>query len=186
MSKTLTTVRKTKGAKVKQQSGKDEQYPPEDTVIAEYLRDKIPRKRFVGMVGKETYQAIGDRLAASIHEMTRKVKYQQTKVPTDDEATSLAVMGRENSFILWNFPLHYGAGPMNRVRVVDRTIWVFPIVLTSPGYGIVDEVGHIAVDTEKDQIIGCTPVDRATQRGRECEEQKKEELAAAFLRARRA
>jgi hypothetical protein len=186
MSKVLTTAEKTKAMKAKQQNVDGQRLLLEEPVVVEYLRGEIPRRRFMGMVGEEAFQVIWDELVASIAAMTQKVKRQRAKAPTADEPTNLAIMGRANSFILWNFPFLYGAGPINRVRVVDKTIWVFPIVLTSPGYGIVCECGHVAVDVEKDQVIGCTPRDIVIQRGRECEEQKKEELEAAFLRARRA
>jgi hypothetical protein len=154
-------------------------------MTADYLRGKIPRRRFVGIVGEKIFDAIWERLAACIQEITRKAKQRPVKAPREDEPTSLAIMGVANSFLLWNLPDSYGAGPIERVRVVDDSIWVFPIVLTSPGYGIVGEVGHIAVDIPKEQVIGCTPLDTVQQRGRKCYERHKEEIEAAFLQARR-
>jgi hypothetical protein len=39
-------------------------------------------------------------------------------------------------------------------------------VLTSPGIGIVGEVGHVAVDSSRWQVVGCTPRAQVIKNGR--------------------
>lgn len=187
MDKMLTTDRKTRVAKTKRQNRIDNgKYSvPEKSIIADYLRGQIPRRRFAGMVGEKPFHTLWEGLAISIHEIRRKAKQRQAKAPPVDKSTRLAIMGVVNSFLLWNLPDSYGAGPIERVQVVDGYIWVFPIVLTSPGYGIVGEVGHIAVDIKREQVVGCTSLDMVQQHGKECYEQHTEEIEAAFLQARR-
>jgi len=179
--------RGTRVTKAKQQTVEKEQCPvPEQPIVADYLRGKIPRRRFVGMVGEKTFSLVWAKLAASIQEMTQRAKQRSAKAPTESEAANLAIIGVANSFVLWNLPDSYGAGPLERVQVVNDSIWVFPLVLTSPGYGIVGEVGHIAVDIQRGEVVGCTPLDTVQQRGRKCYERHKEKIGAAFLQARRA
>jgi len=187
MSKVLPADRGTRAPKAKQRNVEGRQYPvPEQPIIADYLRGNIPRRRFVGMVGEKTFHAIWEKLAVFIQEMTQIAEQKSVKASMEDESTNLAIMGVVNSFVLWNLPDSYGAGPLERVRVVDDSLWVFPLVLTSPGYGIVGEVGHMAVDIQRGEVVGCTPLDTVQQRGRKCHERHKEKIAAAFLQARRA
>jgi hypothetical protein len=183
----LTPDRSTRVTKAKQRNAEARQDPVrEQPIIADYLCGKISCRRFTGIVGEKTVHAIWDRLAVSIQELRPRAKQRPRKASQEDESTSLAIMGVANSFLLWNLPDSYGAGPLERVRVVDSSVWVFPIVLTSPGYGIVGEVGHIAVDSQKAQIVGCTPLDTVQLRGKKCYGRHKEKIEAAFLQARRA
>ena len=184
MSKVLPAYRGTRATKAKQQAVEKGQHPvPEQPVIADYLRGQIPRRRFVEMVGEKTFHAVWEKLAASIQEMTQRAKQRSAKESMgEDEAANLAIIGVANSFVVWNLPDSYGAGPLERVRIVNDSIWVFPLVLTSPGYGIVGEVGHIAVDIQRGEVVGCTPLDTVQQRGRKCHEQRKAKIEAAFGR----
>lgn len=186
-NKALATVRETSVAKIKRRHAEDRQSPlPEQRVIADYLRGKIPRRRFVEIVGEKTFHALWASLAASIQEMTQKAQQQSVKASREDESANLAIMGIANSFLLWNLPDSYGVGPPGRERIVGSSVLIFPVVLTSPGYGIVGEVGSIAVDIQKQQVVGCTLLDTVQQCGRRCYEQHKEKIEAAFLQARRA
>ena len=137
------------------------------------------------MVGEKTFRATWERLAASVQELAQRAKQRVITATREAESSSLSILGVANSFLLWNLPDSYGAGPLERVRIVENFVWVFPIVLTSPGYGIVGEVGYIALDIERAQVVGCTPVETVQQRGRKCYERHKEEIEAAFLQARR-
>ena len=187
MSKVLPADRGTRATKVKQRNVEDGQSPvSEQPIIADYLRGKIPRRRFAGMVGEKTFHAVWEKLIASIQGITQKAKQRLAKASMEDEAANLAIIGVANSFVLWNLPDSYGVGPLERVRVVNDSIWVSPLVLTSPGYGIVGEVGQIAVDIQKGEVVGCTPLDTVQQRGRKCYERYKEKTEAAFLQTRRA
>lgn len=171
MSKVLLADRETRATKAKQQTLEKGQYPvPEQPIIADYLRGQIPRRRFVGMVGEKTFHVVWKKLAAAIQEMTQRAKQRSAKAPMEEEVANLAILGVVNSFVLWSLPDSYGVGPLERARVVNDSLWVFPLVLTSPGYGIVGEVGHIAVDIQRGEIVGCTPLDMVQQRGRKCYE----------------
>jgi hypothetical protein len=137
------------------------------------------------MVGEKTFDAVWEKLTASLQKMRSKAKPRAGKAFREDDSTRLAAMGVANSFLLWNLPDSYGAGPSERVRIIDDTIWIFPIVLTSPGYGVVGEVGHIAVEVQKRQVVGCTPLETVQQRGRHCAQRHEEAIETAFLQARK-
>jgi len=187
MSRVSSADRETRATKAKQQTLEKGQYPvPGQPIITDYLCGRIPRRRFVGMVGDKTFHVVWEKLAAAIQEMTQRAKQGLAKASMEDESASLASLGVVNSFVLWNLPDSYGVGPLERVRVVNDSIWVFPLVLTSPGYGIVGEVGHIAVDIQRGKVVGCTPLDMVQQHGRQCYERHQEKIEAAFLQARRA
>jgi hypothetical protein len=153
-------------------------------LVVAYLRGQIPRKRFLAQVGEERFKSLWQKLSAMMQEIEEAVVRQSPPPPDVPEETVVEAMAVANSFLLWNLPHGYGAGPTTQGRMIRENLWLFPIVLTSPGYGIVGEVGHIVVDMAKRQIIGCTPLDTVRQRGGECYEAKKEEIMAAFLQAR--
>jgi hypothetical protein len=186
MRKAVTALRTTRVAKAKRRNVVDEQPPaPKQLLIHDYLRGRIPRRRFANLVGEKTFRRVWEKLAASLQEIRPKTQPPSGRAPTEDDSTRLAIMGVANSFLLWNLPDGYGVGPLERVRTVDDTVWIFPIVLTSPGYGIVGEAGHIAVDRQKGRVVGCTPLETVQQRGRECYQRREEAVETAFLQARK-
>jgi hypothetical protein len=163
---------------------------PQQPLVADYLRGQIPRKRFIASVGEDTFQQLWQQLAEKLSQIRQSTKRERAAdespaLPPDSE-NALAVQGVANSFLLWNLPDSYGTAPLERVQVVEGNIWVFPIVLTSPGLGIVGEVGHIAVDSSRLQVVGCTPRAQVTEHGKKFGEKYKAEIEVAFLRARRA
>jgi len=61
-----------------------------------------------------------------------------------------------------------------------QSAWSIPLVLTSPGYGIVGIVGAVMVDTEFGHIVGWTPLDEVRANAEELTDENEAELEAAF------
>lgn len=61
-----------------------------------------------------------------------------------------------------------------------QSVWVAPLVLTSPGYGIVGVVGAVMIDLEFGHIIGWTPLDEVHANVEKLSDEKEAELQAAF------
>ncbi|MBI4605909.1 MAG: hypothetical protein HY721_28425 [Planctomycetes bacterium] len=91
-----------------------------------------------------------------------------------------------NEFILF----HYATGLMGTVprlvSMADRDVWVVPVVLTSPGFGTVGEVGMVAVDAGDGKVVGSTPRSEVIAAQRRLREKNLDAIEAAFLRAREA
>jgi hypothetical protein len=68
----------------------------------------------------------------------------------------------------------------------NKEIWIVPAYLTSPGYGVVGEVGVVALDAGTREVIGATPRDDVQAAAARLKEEKRHELDAAFLRTRKA
>ena len=71
----------------------------------------------------------------------------------DSEAAEVAA----NGYIVSQFPIGFLGGTPHRLPLETRGLWIVPIVLTSPGYGAVGEVGVVAIDACTGQILGGTP-----------------------------
>ncbi len=61
-----------------------------------------------------------------------------------------------------------------------QSAWSIPLVLTSPGYGIVGTVGAVMVDMELGHIIGWTPLDEMRANATALSDENDAELEAAF------
>jgi hypothetical protein len=61
---------------------------------------------------------------------------------------------------------------------------VVPVVLTSPGYGIVGFAGVVAID-ESGKVAGSTPLQEVIAAGKRLQEEKCDTIEAAFLAARK-
>jgi hypothetical protein len=109
-------------------------------------------------------------------------------------STTRAVRGRgigaekaqiiSNEYCLLNYGTSYVGGIPYRLSLPDGELWIVPVVLTSPGYGIVGEVGMLAVQSATGEVVGATPRDDARAAGTELAREKHHDLDAAFLRAR--
>ena len=73
-----------------------------------------------------------------------------------------------------------GVGRPNRLVTGLRSAWIVPLILTSPGYGIVGVVGSVMVDDELGYIVGWTPVDEIRATAEQISHAKETELEAAF------
>src|SRR5207244_4337964 len=88
-----------------------------------------------------------------------------------------------NGHIVRHYPIGCLGGTARLLQLGSRELWIVPIMLTSPGYGAVGEVGVVALDARTRAVVGSTPrqeVGVAVQRLRE---EKHDELEAAFHRA---
>lgn len=91
-----------------------------------------------------------------------------------------------NSYCLRCYGVGYSGGVPQRLSLRGAHVWIVPIVLTSPGYGVVGEVGLVAVDAATHEILGATPPDQVRSAGSGLAQEKKDVLQAAFHRARKA
>ncbi len=94
-----------------------------------------------------------------------------------------AVLQSANGFIVRHYP--FGCLGKDPRRLVGETeCWIVPVFLTSPGYGAVGEVGLVAVDARTHQITGATDRQEVNRAIKQLKEAKRDELEAAFHRAR--
>jgi hypothetical protein len=98
----------------------------------------------------------------------------------DAEATQVIT----NEYCLLNYGTSYVGGVPYRLSLPDGEVWIVPVVLTSPGHGMVGEVGMLAVNARTGKVVGATPRDEARAAGTELAREKRHDLDAAFRRAR--
>ena len=73
-----------------------------------------------------------------------------------------------------------GVAQPYRITSGLQSVWVAPLVLTSPSYGIVGVVGAVMIDQEFGHIIGWTPLNEVHANANKLADEKKAELEAAF------
>jgi hypothetical protein len=78
----------------------------------------------------------------------------------------------------------YAGGTPRRLLLAEKDLWIVPVVLTSPGYGAVGEVGLVAVDVASGGVVGATPRPEVRTAGTRLALERRHELDAAFHRAR--
>jgi hypothetical protein len=91
-----------------------------------------------------------------------------------------------NEYIVLNYIIGMVSGTPYRLSLPGGELWIVPVMLTSPGYGPVGQVGVIAIDARTGEVLGASPKDDVIGAVRRLNEEKHEELEAAFLRARKA
>ena len=89
-----------------------------------------------------------------------------------------------NEYCLLHYATSYTGGVPRRLSLLNEILWIVPVVLISPGYGIVGEVGVVAVDASTRTIIGATPRREVIAAGAQLVQEKRDELDASFHRAR--
>jgi hypothetical protein len=99
---------------------------------------------------------------------------------TDAEKAVIAA----NRYVVRQYPLGVLAGTPRRLSLQKSDVWIVPVLLTSPGYGAVGEVGVVAVNARTGQVVGGTPNQEVIAAGKRLREEKRDELEAAFRRAR--
>ena len=62
-------------------------------------------------------------------------------------------MRAANAYILFHYPTLFTGAIPRRLKLPSADVWVVPIVLTSPGYGIVGEAGPVAVDAHSGEVV---------------------------------
>jgi len=96
------------------------------------------------------------------------------------------VLMAANGFIVGNYPFGCLGNTPHKQKVGGRELWVVPIVLTSPGYGIVGECGFVALEARTLEVQGHTPKEEVAAAVSRLRETKRDELEAAFHKARTA
>jgi hypothetical protein len=90
-----------------------------------------------------------------------------------------------NRYVVREYPLGVLAGTPRHLSLQKSDVWIVSVLLTSPGYGAVGEVGVIAVNARTGRVVGGTPKEEVIAAGRRLREEKRDEIEAAFRRARR-
>jgi hypothetical protein len=88
-----------------------------------------------------------------------------------------------NDYIVSHYPIGFLGGTPRRLALGDQELWIVPIVLTSPGYGAVGEVGFVALEAGTYQALGGTPRREVVAAAQCLREEKHDALEAAFHRA---
>jgi hypothetical protein len=73
-----------------------------------------------------------------------------------------------------------------RLALWNAEVWIVPACLTSPGYGVVGEVGVVALDAATREVIGATPREEVQSAAARLKRAKRDEIDAAFHRTRKA
>lgn len=95
-----------------------------------------------------------------------------------------------NRFILQKYPL--GVTGHNPKLVWFEwgeqrgPVWVVPLALTSPGHGVVGEVGTVLVSDGAYQVVGFSDVDEVCVTLKRLRGEKQREIETAFLQAKKA
>jgi hypothetical protein len=89
-----------------------------------------------------------------------------------------------NEYSLLNYAVGYKGSTPRRVSLMNKEVWIVPLVLTSPGYGIVGEVGVVIIDAWTSKILGATRREEVRAAGNKLAKEKRDEIDAAFHRAR--
>jgi hypothetical protein len=89
-----------------------------------------------------------------------------------------------NEYCLLHYPMMFTGGAPMRLVLKNAEWWIVPIVLTSPGFGIVGEAGVVAIEAGTGEIVGRTDRREVAVAGKRLREGKGDELEAAFLQAR--
>ena len=93
-----------------------------------------------------------------------------------------------NEYCLLKYASNFSSGIPARLSLSSpkAELWIVPVVLTSPGYGWVGEVGMVAVDACTGDVIGAEPRQKVFASARRLEEENRNALETAFLRAKSA
>jgi hypothetical protein len=123
----------------------------------------------------------GEFLMSSTSPRSRKRSARPTAA-----VTARAAVIEANAYMLINYIIGLIGGTPYRLSLADRKLWIVPIMLTSPGYGHVGQIGVVAVDACTGEVVGGSPKDEVITEIRRLRREKNDELEAAFLRARKA
>jgi hypothetical protein len=89
-----------------------------------------------------------------------------------------------NEYCLLHYGTSYVGGIPRQLCLPTVNLWIVPVVLTSPGYGVVGEVGMVAVDRMSGGVVGATPRPEVRAAGTQLAQENRHELDTAFRRAR--
>jgi hypothetical protein len=100
-------------------------------------------------------------------------------------ANGKAAVQSANAYIVRHYPIGCLGGPPRRLTLGSRQLLIVPLILTSPGYGAVGEVGVLALDAETHPVVGGTPRREVGKAVAHLREERHDALQAAFHRARK-
>ena len=98
---------------------------------------------------------------------------------TAKEATIAA-----NAHVLFHYPTMFTGAGTHHLILAGVDLWIVPIVLTHPDYGILGIVGLIAVNASTGQVIGGTPREEVVAAGKRLREGKGYDVRATVLPSR--
>ena len=114
----------------------------------------------------------------------RKPKLATAQASRDRETKVAQTVANEHCLL--HYGTSYAGGMPYRLSLPSLELWIVPAVMTSPGYGIVGEVGMVAVDAATKAVIAATSREDVRAAGSRLAQEKRHELDAAFRRARKA
>ena len=97
-----------------------------------------------------------------------------------------AIQSAANAYCLHHYAVAFGGGTAYRLRLNVQDLWIVPVVFTSPGIGAVGEVGMLAIDAATHEVIAATPRAQVRAAAAHLAQEKRDEINAAFHRARTA
>ncbi|HMC64865.1 MAG TPA: hypothetical protein VKI65_07985 [Gemmataceae bacterium] len=89
-----------------------------------------------------------------------------------------------NGYCVRHYAPAFCGGAPHHLSLPNTDVWIVPVVLTSPGYGVVGEVGMIVIDAKSQEVLGATSRAAVFASGQRLDKEKRHELEAAFHRAR--
>src|SRR6266446_4821368 len=86
-----------------------------------------------------------------------------------------------NVYCLRQYAVGYTGGTPRRLNLSNADLWIVPVLLANPAYGVVGEVGFVAVAGATYQVTGATRRDEVRAAGAQLAEEKRDELNAALM-----
>jgi hypothetical protein len=105
-----------------------------------------------------------------------------TTSPTVEKISASNARTIGANFAAEHFGDQIGVGMPWHIVSALRSAWATPLVLTSPGYGIVGIVGLLLVDEEMGQITAWTTVEEVKASATQLLKEKNVDLESAFKR----
>ena len=88
----------------------------------------------------------------------RSTKPRARKIPAQAPGASAdAAVIAANEYMLLHYVIGLLGGTHYHLSLRDGELWIVPMVLTSPAYGTVGEVGSVAVDASTGNVVGAPP-----------------------------
>ena len=94
------------------------------------------------------------------------------------------VQARANAYCLTTYGDAFCGATPRLLALPSDPLWVIPVMFTSAGYGHVDEVGVVALDSTTLALLDATPRHEVRAAGAQLAREKRDVFDAAFHRAR--
>lgn len=113
-------------------------------------------------------------------------KPRSRKIPAQAPGASAeAAVSAANEYMLLHYVIGLLGGTPYHVALRDGDLWIVPMVLTSPAYGAIGEVGAVAIDARTGDFVGGTAKAEVLAAIRRLREAKHDAIQAAFLQTRK-